>query len=70
MLVQPELAGTLEAIASAGAAAFTAGPVVAAACETAQADGGFLEPADFRADTVAVGPAGYAAFESAAVCGP
>jgi gamma-glutamyltranspeptidase / glutathione hydrolase len=70
VLVQPELAGTLEAIAADGAAAFNAGAVVDAACEIAQADGGFLEPADFEGDTVAVRTAGCATFESAAVCGP
>jgi gamma-glutamyltranspeptidase / glutathione hydrolase len=70
ILAQPELAGTLELLADGGAAAFTTGPVVDAACEIAQADGGFLERDDFRAETVAVGPAGSAAFESAAICGP
>jgi len=69
-LVQSDLALTLEAIASDGAEPFRAGRIVDAICETTTADGGFLEPADFAQDTVAVGPASIAHFESATIYGP
>lgn len=69
-LVQADLARTLEAIAAGGAEPFRSGPIVDAICETARADGGFLEPGDFLRDTVAAGPAPSVRFGSATVAGP
>jgi len=69
-LVQPDLALTLEAIASSGTEPFRVGRIVDAICETTTAGGGFLEPADFVRDPVGVGPATAVSFESATVYGP
>jgi gamma-glutamyltranspeptidase/glutathione hydrolase len=48
-LVQPDLAGSLTAIAEGGADAFYAGPIAAAICEEAARSGGLLTPAEFAA---------------------
>jgi gamma-glutamyltranspeptidase/glutathione hydrolase len=53
-ICQPELAVTLETIASEGAGALRDGPIVAAICESVAAEGGSLEPSDFADETVAV----------------
>ena len=70
MIVQPELAETLETIASAGAASFLRGPLVDTICAATAADGGFLEPADFLRETVAVREPETSRFESATVHAP
>lgn len=68
-LVQVDLARTLEAISTAGVEAFRSGAIVEAICETVAADGGFLEPADFREDHVTTGPGETLALEAAVVHG-
>ena len=70
LLVQPELAVTLETIARDGVEPFRTGPIVDAMCATAQADGGFLEPEDLDHDGVQVGAPEQEAFGPATVYGP
>jgi gamma-glutamyltranspeptidase/glutathione hydrolase len=70
LLVQPELAETLEAVAAHGVAPLRSGPIVDAVCRAVRSDGGFLDPAHFLRDAVAVGEAGSVAFGSASVYGP
>jgi gamma-glutamyltranspeptidase / glutathione hydrolase len=69
-LVQPELASTLEALASDGPDAFRGGPIVEAICTTVGADGGFLEPADFHTDRTTIEAAESGGFEAGVVYGP
>jgi gamma-glutamyltranspeptidase/glutathione hydrolase len=68
-LVQADLAGTLEAIAAGGVEAFRSGAIADAICAAVRADGGFLEPDDFREDHVTIGPAETLALETAVVYG-
>jgi gamma-glutamyltranspeptidase/glutathione hydrolase len=70
LLVQADLAVTLETIARDGVAAFRGGRIVDAICATVQADGGFLEPSDFADERIAVGPAESTDFEAATIYGP
>lgn len=70
VLVQPDLAVTLETIAREGAEPFRAGPIVDVMCAAAQADGGFLEADDLDRDGVLVGAPQRQAFGSATVYGP
>jgi gamma-glutamyltranspeptidase/glutathione hydrolase len=69
-LVQSDLAATLEAIASLGAAPFKTGALVEAICVALAADGGLLEPPDFVHESVVVGLANRVTFESSTVYGP
>jgi gamma-glutamyltranspeptidase/glutathione hydrolase len=69
-IVQPELAATLETIASEGADAFRGGPIVAEICESVAAEGGSLEPSDFGHETVAVIAPETACFGPATAHGP
>lgn len=69
-IVQPELAQTLETIGRDGAAAVTDGAFVEAACTVVAADGGVLEPDDFRHGRSVVSPAVAEQFETATVHGP
>jgi gamma-glutamyltranspeptidase/glutathione hydrolase len=68
-LVQPDLAGTLERIASDGAQALTEGPIAEAVCAAVQADAGVLEPDDLRRAQIAVAPAVGVELGSATVYG-
>lgn len=70
LLVQPDLAVTLETIAHDGVAPFRAGPIVDVMCATAQADGGFLEPDDLDHDGVVVGAPEQETFGPSTVYGP
>lgn len=70
VLVQPELASTLETIARKGVQTFRSGPIVDAMCAAAQADGGVLEPADLDVDRVVVAPPEQVRFGSATVYAP
>jgi gamma-glutamyltranspeptidase/glutathione hydrolase len=70
LLVQPDLAVTLETIARDGAESFRTGPIVDAICAAAAADGGFVEPEDLAHDGVEVGAPEQGAFGSAVLYGP
>jgi gamma-glutamyltranspeptidase / glutathione hydrolase len=70
LLVQTDLAETIETIAREGLEAFRTGPIVDAICTTVRADGGFLEPADFAEDRISIEPAASTTFEAATVFGP
>ena len=70
MLVQHDLAVTLEAIAERGADALRTGAIAAAICETACASGGVLTPGDLAADHVAVGRPATTTFAGARLYGP
>lgn len=70
LLVQPDLAVTLETIARDGAESFRTGPIVEAICAAAAADGGFVEPEDLAHEGVVVREPEQGAFESAVVYGP
>ena len=70
ILVQHDLAVTLEAIAERGADALRTGAIAAAICETACAAGGVLTPSDLAADHVAVERPATTTFAGARLYGP
>jgi gamma-glutamyltranspeptidase/glutathione hydrolase len=70
LLVQRDLAGTLETISELGADAVRSGPVAAAICEAAVADGGVLTPDDLAQDRVVVGPPATTTFADSTLYGP
>jgi gamma-glutamyltranspeptidase/glutathione hydrolase len=70
LLLQRDLAGTLETIAELGAEAVRTGPVAAAICEAAVAAGGVLTPDDLAQDHVVVGAPATTAFAGATLYGP
>lgn len=69
LLVQAELAVTLEAIAAHGIVPFRSGPIVEAICESVAADAGFLEPEDFVGDDLAFAQPEQTTFEDAVIYG-
>jgi gamma-glutamyltranspeptidase/glutathione hydrolase len=71
ILVQADLAVTLEAIAAHGTEPLRTGPIVEAVCATVKQHGGFLEPEDFiDDDALAFAPPEKTTFEDAVVYGP
>jgi gamma-glutamyltranspeptidase/glutathione hydrolase len=70
MLVQTDLAATLEAIRDLGADAVRTGPIAAAICEAVGAAGGVLTPDDLAQDRVSVEPPATTTFAGATVSGP
>lgn len=69
-LTQPRLADTLQRAARDGAAAMSAGPVVASICRTVAEAGGFLDADDFAALDACVADADVARYEDASVHAP
>jgi gamma-glutamyltranspeptidase/glutathione hydrolase len=70
LLVQPDLAGTLETISELGANALRSGPVAAAICEATAAADGVLTPDDLAQDRVVVGPPATTTFAGATLYVP
>lgn len=68
LLVQPELAATLELLAASGIGAF--GELATAIAGAAASDGGLLDPADLAWDRVEVAAPATTEFEGALVHGP
>lgn len=67
LLIQADLAATLETLSDSS---FRVGAIVDAICDTVSRDGGFLEPADFDADRVTVGPAASIKWSGGRLYGP
>jgi gamma-glutamyltranspeptidase/glutathione hydrolase len=70
LLVQPQLAATLEAVVERGADAVRTGPIAEAICDSVAGDGGVLALADLVDDHVFIGAPTKTTFAGAAVHGP